>query len=197
MRCSPIIAFLIGVAVVCAPSIQAQDTTKTISVLVSAGVSQSTVQRTVDVARAEFTRSGHSLFARALWRPGHLLGIGVEAASTSVSRMTVKQDSVIGSGTEMNLHALPLMAVFAMQWRGMEASASVGAASYGFEGSADGVTTESSEWEIAWSAGVRYFLPLSSAFHLGFGGRVLVIPERRVNAYTGDVCLQWNWHYAE
>ena len=105
-------------------------------------------------------------------------------------------DSALGAGTEMNLRALPVMAVFAMQWHALEASASIGAASYRFGGSADGIITQSDEWEIAWSAGLRYFVPLRSSLDVGVGARVLVIPERRVNAFTGDICMQWHWQYA-
>ena len=180
----------------CGDTLRAQDSSKVINLMGSFGVSQSTVQRTVDVARADFTRSGMSACFRALWRPGHLLGIGVEVASTNISHMMVKQDSALGAGTEMNLRALPVMAVFAMQWHALEASASIGAASYRFGGSADGTITQSDEWEIAWSAGLRYFVPLRSSLDVGVGARVLVIPERRVNAFTGDICMQWHWQYA-
>jgi hypothetical protein len=157
------------------------------------GVSMSSVVRSVDVSKAEYSRTGVAGNLRVLWRPGYRLAIGAEVGSVGISSLTVKSDSLFSTGSSMNLTAIPMMAVFAMEWYGVELSAGPGVVLYQFNGSADNQLTQSSDIEIAWSVGVQYFLPINSSLRVGIGARELVIPERRVNSTAVLAGVEWSW----
>lgn len=153
----------------------------------------SSVVRSVDVSKAEYSRTGVLGNLRVLWRPGYRLAIGAEVGSVGISSLTVKSDSLFSTGSSMNLTAIPMMVVFAMEWYGVELSAGPGVVLYQFNGSADNQITQSSDIEIAWSVGVQYFLPINSSLRVGIGARELVIPERRVNSTAVLASVEWSW----
>ena len=164
-----------------------------IAVQGAGGVSMSSVERSVDVSKAEYSRTGVAGNLRVLWRPGYRLAIGAEVGSVGISSLTVKSDSLFSTGSSMNLTAIPMMVVFAMEWYGVELSAGPGVVLYQFNGSADNQITQSSDIEIAWSVGVQYFLPINSSLRVGIGARELVIPERRVNSTAVLASVEWSW----
>ncbi|MFM8473088.1 MAG: hypothetical protein ACKOBV_06165 [Candidatus Kapaibacterium sp.] len=163
-----------------------------VAVSVSAGISRSGVERGVDVSKAEYSRTGFAADVRVLVKPGYHLAIGAEFGTVGISSLLVKEDSVLPAGSTMNLAALPIMAVFAMEWSDLELSAGPGVVLYRFNGTVGTETTQSSDWETAWSVGLTYFLPINPSLRLGIGVREIVIPERRVNSTSALLHLEWS-----
>lgn len=159
----------------------------------AAGVSQSAVERSVDVSKAEYSRTGFAADVRVLYRPGYHLAMGAEVGSVGISSLLVKEDSALAVGSTMNLTALPVLAVFAMEWSNVELSAGPGVVLYRFRGTSGTDVTQSSDWEIAWSLGLTYYLPLTASMRLGIAACELVIPERRVNSTSALLRLEWGW----
>jgi hypothetical protein len=159
----------------------------------AAGVSQSAVERSVDVSKAEYSRTGFAADVRVLYRTGYHLAMGAEVGSVGISSLLVKEDSALAVGSTMNLTAVPVLAVFAMEWSNAELSAGPGVVLYRFRGTSGTEVTQSSDWEIAWSLGLTYYLPLTASMRLGIAARELVIPERRVNSTSALLRLEWGW----
>ena len=80
-----------------------------------------------------------------------------------------------------------------MEWSNVELSAGPGVVLYRFRGTSGTEVTQSSDWEIAWSLGLTYYLPLTASMRLGIAARELVIPERRVNSTSALLRLEWGW----
>jgi hypothetical protein len=132
---------------------------------------------------AEETRFGPALTGRILWRPGHLLGIGVQSGFTRVSSLeTAERDRSI------NLSTIPALLVFSMATGGFDASVATGWQRYivGTEG-----RQISSAWEMSYSVAVGYEFSTFDAFGLGAEISFTSLPERE----TGLVALQVRVQY--
>jgi hypothetical protein len=119
------------------------------------------------------SRFGPSFTGRLLWRPGHLLGIGVQSGLTSISRLTAASP-----GEPLVLTTVPAMLVFSMAAHGFDAAIATGWHRYI-------VTTEgrtvSSAWELSYVVSAGYTYPLTDAFGIGAEAAFGALPERETN----------------
>lgn len=141
------------------------------------------VEQTVPDGAREST-TGLSLMGRVLWRPGHLLGIGVQSGFTRVS--TLRTDA---SENAVNLSAVPAMFVVAMGTAGFEASVATGWQRYivGTEGRAI-----SSSWEMCYSVAAGYEVYTAGDFGIGAEVSFTSMPERDIDI----IALQLRCRYA-
>lgn len=137
-------------------------------------------------ADAEESRFGLALSARALWRPGHLLGIGVQSGFTRVSTLESS------AGNAIHLSTVPAMLVFAMESSGFDASAAAGWQRYivGTEG-----RNISSAWEMSYALSAAYTLYTTDALALALEGTYTSIPERTTTLASLQLRLQYTLHY--
>jgi hypothetical protein len=131
---------------------------------------------------AEESRLGYSMTARALWRPGHLLGIGVQSGFTRVSTLETS------SGGALHISTIPALLVFAMETGGFDASVASGWQRYIASGAGG---TISSAWEMSYSVAAGYFFDAGSGLGLGAELSFTSLPERT----TDIVALQVRGQY--
>jgi hypothetical protein len=129
------------------------------------------------------SRFGASVTARVLWRPGHLLGIGVQSGLTQVSSV---QTSNVGT---LRLSTMPATLVFAMETGGFDVSAAAGWQRYIVSSDA---RTISSTWEMSYVIAAGYSYPLGNAFGIGAELAFGALPERQMST----VALQLRGTYS-
>lgn len=160
------------------------------------GLSRSYIQRTTIIDKAEYTQTGLMGTMRVLWRPDHLLGIGIETGLLRVSNLLVKEDANLPVGSAIKLGAIPILAVFSMEKYGIEISSGVGIYDYHVDALVNAeITTSSNEWEIGWMVSVGYYYPLTRSLGVGGDVRLYAIPERSVQLLSLSAKFQWQLWY--
>lgn len=164
-------------------------------VQVQAGISNSRIDRTIKPEKSEYTTTGLSGTIRLLWRPDHLLGIGMETGFIRISKLLIKEDNKLPPQSVVRLGAVPVLGVFSMEKYGVELSAGVGLYNYQVDAIVGDDTPSSDQWEIGWMASVGYMYPLSRSWLVGADVRHYAIPERSVGGISANLRLQWQWWY--
>ncbi|MBK9247875.1 MAG: hypothetical protein IPM69_07140 [Ignavibacteria bacterium] len=160
------------------------------------GLSQSHIVRTTEVDKAEYSPLGFLRTLRLIWRPDHLLGMGVETGILRVSNLIVKQDASLPTGTTLELDAIPALLIFSMEKYGIEITSGVGMYNYRVNAALnDNEITASTQWEIGWMLGVGYAYPISRSFSIGGDFRYYAIPERQVSLTSLNAKVQWQLWY--
>lgn len=191
--------FLVLFILLCGNRLKAQDTLRgdyRIILQANLGLSKSHINHTTQVDKGEYSSMGLLRTFRAVWRPDHLLGMGIETGILPVSSLTIKQDVTLPTGSTINLKAVPLLLVFSMEKYGIELSSGVGI--YNYQVQADipnKESTVSNQWEIGWMLNVGYCYPLTHSLGIGGDIRHYVIPERSLLLTSLSVKFQWQLWY--
>ena len=160
------------------------------------GLSQSHIERSIDVDKADYSQLGFLRTLRLIWRPDHLLGMGVETGLLRVSNLIVKQDATLPPGTTLELDAIPALLIFSMGKYGVELTSGVGVYNYRVNATLnDADLTASTQWEIGWMLGGGYAYPLSRSISIGGDLRYYAIPERQVSLTSLSAKVQWQLWY--
>lgn len=160
------------------------------------GLSQSHIERSIDVDKADYSQLGFLRTLRLIWRPDHLLGMGVETGLLRVSNLIVKQDATLPPGTTLELDAIPALLIFSMEKYGIELTSGVGVYNYRVNATLnDADFTASTQWEIGWMLGGGYAYPLSRSISIGGDLRYYAIPERQVSLTSLSAKVQWQLWY--
>ncbi len=155
----------------------------------------SRVDRSLEVDKAELSRSSLAFSARIMLQPDHLLAVGLESGWLPISHMLVKSDATLAAGTTLTLSAIPLLCVFSMEKYGVEISGGVGSFSYRVDVESQASTITSSDWEIGWCAGAAYRMGITKSLLIGAEARVYAIPERSVTVSCAGLRLQYQLWY--
>ncbi len=160
------------------------------------GLSQSRIERTTEVDKAEYSPLGFLRTLRLIWRPDHLLGLGVETGILRVSNLTVRQDATLPVGATIELDAIPALVIFSMEKYGIELTSGVGVYNYRVDATLNATDiTASTQWEIGWMLGGGYVYPLSRSFSIGGDIRFYSITERQVTLTSLSAKVQWQLWY--
>lgn len=160
------------------------------------GFSQARIERSIEVDKADYSPLGFLRTLRLIWRPDHLLGMGVETGLLRVSNLIVKQDATLPTGTTLELDAIPVLLIFSMEKYGIELTSGVGMYNYRVNATLnDADLTASTQWEIGWMLGGGYAYPLSRSFSIGGDIRFYSITERQVTLTSLSAKVQWQLWY--
>ncbi len=160
-----------------------------------AGRSESIIQRTTSVDKAEYSRSGLVWSLRVIAQPDHLLGLGFESGHLHFSTLNVKKDATLPEGSTMSLTAIPILGIFTMEKYGLELSGGVGTFYYRAELDSPGSITTSADWEIGWTAGLAYRFNLAHTWVVAVDSRYYTIPERSVSTLSAGLRVEYQWWY--
>ncbi len=158
-----------------------------IIVQASGGLALSAARESILPVPAEVHRMGLSGSLRLIWRPDHMLGIGLE---TGLGHIVSATSSV--TDIEMETLSAPALLVFVMEKYSADLSISFGWHRYIVYRS--GVHLSSS-WEMAYGVGVGYTFEFGESIGIGAELKAQVLQERNLLLLQPQLRFQWTISY--
>jgi hypothetical protein len=135
---------------------------------------------------------------RAMWRPEHLLSVGLEIGYLHVADVltTPPPGPLPGGGPfisgSITLSATPIFLVFAMQKYGIDIGAGIGLYSLSVSGNqASGIPVESDGNEIGYMFLVGYTLPITRRLGVGAEVQLLEFTDRPIGLLVPQIRVRW------
>ncbi len=130
---------------------------------------------------------------RILWKPNHLLNIGIESAYLTVS----KQDSTLTTtpfGTTVlkaRLNAIPLLLVFNMKFSKIDLYYGIGVSYVTSRLQAFEEKVVISNWYYCYDAAIAYSLPISRKINIGLEAKSYFFPK--LQKISGGLVLNFSY----
>lgn len=132
---------------------------------------------------------------RVLWKPNHILNIGIETGYLTIS----KQDSDLVSTSFGNtifkarINAIPVLLVFNMKISKIDLYAGIGISSITsrLEAFQDKVIVN--DWYYAYNLGIGYSFPISKDFHIGIETKTYFFP--RIQKISGGLVINFSYSF--
>lgn len=129
---------------------------------------------------------------RLMWKPEHLLSVGIESGYLPITQATakgnIKPDEADGNA---NLTAIPALLIFSMEKYGVELSAGLGMYSLRVRGKSNKGSLENSAVEIGYTFSGAYTLELSNSLGIGAEVKYYAFTDRDIVMLFPQLRLEW------